>query len=270
MNRLVITLSLLISLFVSAAQANTFDHSVWNELLANHVSPTASGHNTVVDYKGMAGDREQLQAYLDQLATVQRKAFEGWPKDTQLAFLINVYNAWTVELILTAYPDLESIKDLGNIFVSAWKKDIVKLFDETWSLDNIEHDMIRGSGNYGDPRIHFAVNCASIGCPALRAEAYRGPDLEQQLQAQTKQFLADTSRNVLRGDTLYVSSIFKWYGEDFDKGWRGADNLVEFFVLYQQDMNLTDADVDKLTSEDITIKFLDYDWRLNDMRATDR
>jgi hypothetical protein len=162
-----------------------------------------------------------------------------------------------VELILTGYPDIESIKDLGSLFQSPWKKRFIPLLGETRTLDDIEHILIRGSGRYVEPRIHFAVNCASIGCPALRPEAYVAARLDDQVEEATRNFLADRTRNRLEDDTLYVSSIFKWYREDFEKGWRGATTLNGFIALYQQPLALGE-NADKLD-----IEFLDYDWRLN-------
>lgn len=118
------------------------------------------------------------------MSRVDQLEFDQWSTRQQLAFLINAYNAWTVELILEKWPDIDSIKDLGGIFSSPWRKEFISLLGEKRSLDNIEHDLIRGSGRYQDPRIHFAVNCASIGCPALRAEAYTGAKINQQLDQQ--------------------------------------------------------------------------------------
>lgn len=102
------------------------------------------------------------------------------------------------------------------------------LLGKTRSLDDIEHGLIRGNGKYNDPRIHFAVNCASIGCPALREEAYNATDLESQLQEQTVRFLSDMTRNIAQDNTLSVSSIFKWYGDDFEQGFKGANTLQQF------------------------------------------
>ena len=106
------------------------------------------------------------------------------------------------------------------------------LLGKTRSLDDIEHGLIRGSGKYNDPRIHFAVNCASIGCPALREEAYTATDLESQLQEQTVRFMSDMTRNIAQDNTLSVSSIFKWYGDDFEQGFKGAYTLQQFFMQY--------------------------------------
>jgi hypothetical protein len=134
---------------------------------------------------------------------------------------------------------------------------------EKRSLDDIEHGLIRGSGRYNDPRIHFAVNCASIGCPALRNQAYRGDILEAQLEEATVLFLSDKSRNRLSEGSLQISSIFKWYREDFERGWRGAATLPQFLALYKDSLGLGDAETDELASGNITIAFLDYDWKLN-------
>jgi hypothetical protein len=246
-----------------SADAASFDHSQWDTLLKNNVEVHEGGKTTKVDYQAMAKERQVLTGYLDQLAKISREQFDSWPKDDQLAFLINAYNAWTVELILTKYPDLESIKDLGTLFQSPWKKAFAFLLGEKRSLNDIEHGLIRGSGRYNEPRIHFAVNCASIGCPALRNQAYRGDILEKQLEEATTLFLSDKSRNRLSDGELLVSSIFKWYREDFERGWRGAADLPQFLALYKDSLGLGDAETGKLTSGNIAIGFLAYDWKLN-------
>lgn len=244
--------------------ATTINHDSWITLLDTHVYTIAGDSSTSVDYTGFARDRDALRAYLAALSAVTPDDFDTWSKDEQLAFLINAYNAWTVELILTRYPDLESIRELGSLLRSPWKQDIAPVLGKTRSLDDIEHNLIRGSDRYNEPRIHFAVNCASIGCPALRAEAYTARHLEQQLEAQTRQFLGDRSRNRLRGDMLELSSIFKWYRDDFGQGWKGQQELVDFLEHYAATLDLTAGEVARLRSGAITLKFLDYNWRLND------
>ena len=245
--------------------AETFDHSEWDKLTKAHVVEIRGGVATEVDYRSFKKNDRALSAYLKQLASVSRAQFDGLSKSEQLAFLINAYNAWTVELILTEYPNLDSIKDLGGFLSSPWKKEFVPLFGGEVSLDHIEHELIRGSGRYNDPRIHFAVNCASVGCPALRAEAYVGDRLDQQLETQTKAFLKDRTRNRLQKKEIEVSSIFKWYQDDFEQGWRGADSLEAFLALYSHSLGLDQATEKRLKSGKIDIEFLDYDWRLNDI-----
>jgi len=246
-----------------SAQAAGFDHSDWNALLKKHVEPIRDGLATQVDYAGMAADGAQLKRYLAATSIVSRRTFDAWSRGRQLAFLINVYNARTVELILSVYPDIESIKDLGSLFRSPWKMRFIPLLGKTRTLDDIEHGLIRGSARYNDPRVHFALNCASIGCPALRPDAYTAEHLDAQLEDAARRFLSDRTRNRLEGDTLMVSSIFKWYREDFAKGWRGATSLGRFLSLYHQSLDLDKRTVNRLVSDDFDIEFLDYDWRLN-------
>lgn len=243
--------------------ANPVDHSAWDELLKENVKSGNGGQSTTVDYQGMQNEQKKLDAYLASLAAITPKTFDGMKQSDQLALLINAYNAWTVKLILTEWPDLDSIKDLGSLFSSPWKKEFVKLLGKTRSLDDIEHKLIRGSDRYNDPRIHFAVNCASIGCPALRAEAYVGARLDQQLNKQTRLFLLDHSRNRVSGDELELSSIFKWYGEDFEKGWKGYHRLEDFLLAYGTELGLSDSLIKELKNGDAEINYLDYDWHLN-------
>ena len=125
------------------------------------------------------------------------------------------------------------------------------------------HGLIRGSGRYHDPRIHFAVDCASIGCPALRAEAYDGNRLDLQLNQQTTLFLQDRSRNQVTKTTIRLSSIFKWYREDFEKGWQGFARLEDFLLAHADDLGISLSIAQKLKNGNINIEFMNYDWRLN-------
>lgn len=250
----------LLMLSLPAFSADEPSHTAWTVLLKDCVVTLGDGGATAADYDCFDQKQSALKSYLDELSSVTPDAFASLPKESQLAFLINAYNAWTVELILSEWPDLESIRDLGNLFRSPWKKKIVRLFGQELSLDDVEHGRIREKGVYDDPRIHFAVNCASIGCPALREEAYTGTELETQLEQQTHRFLGDRSRNRLQQNTLEVSSIFKWYRDDFEAGWRGTSSLPEFFARYAVAL---DATPQALTSESLEIDFLSYDWALN-------
>lgn len=254
-------------------------HEPFSALLSEHVKTIDNGASTQVDYHGFKQDRERLTQYLNSLAKVEKSTFDGWSKADQLAFLINAYNAYTVELIFTEFPDIDSIRDLGSFFSSPWKKEIAPLLGKTRTLDEIEHELIRGQNKttegYNEPRIHFAVNCASIGCPALREEAYVGARLDSQLDAQTKRFLADTSRNRMDGNTLKLSKIFDWYSEDFEKNtnrksesWQGiknvnTENLSQFLLLYKDALNLSSQQVSVLEQDNAELEFLDYNWALN-------
>lgn len=248
-------------------QAANFSHDAWNQLLGEYVTPIREGQASVVDYAGMQESRLRLQSYTESLSAVSQSQFDQWPAQEQLAFLINAYNAWTVELVLSGYPDIESIKDLGGILRSPWSKSFIPLLGSSRSLDDIEHRMIRGSDRYNDPRIHFAVNCASIGCPSLRPEAYAGDRLDSQLQDQLQLFLSDRTRNRLEQGTLMVSAIFKWYGEDFEKAGSGVESLQHFFAGQGAALGLSNEEIAQLEAGKIAIDYLDYDWRLNDLRS---
>lgn len=245
-------------------------HSTFDNLLGKYVTPISNGASTQVNYDGFKKERNTLNEYLARLSKVEQSTFDAWGKDKQLAFLINAYNAYTIELILTEYPDIDSIRDLGSFFSSPWKKEIAPLLGETRTLDEIEHELIRGTNQatktFNEPRIHFAVNCASVGCPALREEAYTADKLDSQLEAQTKRFLADTSRNKMSDDTLYLSKIFDWYSEDFEGKngeWRDTSTLNEFILLYKDAMQLTEAQVSALKNDTADVEYLNYDWALN-------
>jgi len=251
----------------SAIPANaSFDHThgAWNPLLAANVHWNAAGTATTVDYAGFVRDRKSLAIYMQALASVSEEEFRRWPLAERQAFLINAYNAGTVTLVLTRYPGLETIKEIGGLFGSPWKQDALVLLGKQRTLDNVEHTLLRGARDYADPRIHFAVNCASIGCPALRPEAYVGAKLAQQLDDQTRRFLRDRSRN--RNDPragLRVSRIFDWYGSDFETH---AGGVGAFLARYPIELGLDRTTAQRLISGAEAVGFTPYDWRLNGKR----
>lgn len=256
-------LVLILALLSPGSLLADFDHGDWGNLLEQHVVEINEGRATQVDYAGMLAAREELRGYLADVASIDRESFESWDHASQLAFLINVYNAWTVELILTEYPNLDSIKDIGFLFSSPWRQEIVSLFGEQVSLDDIEHGMIRGWDRYQEPRIHFAVNCAAIGCPSLRPEAYESERLEQQLEENTRLFLSDRTRNYYSSGRIYISSIFKWYREDFEQGWLGVNSVAEFLQRYSDVLELDEGVEERLNEGQLRIRYSRYDWKLN-------
>lgn len=263
-------LALGLSWFAPPLVAQSFDHqhAAWTALLKKHVVVLEGGKASQVRYAGMATDRAALQGYLTSLSAVKTSTFDAFTKPQQMAFLINAYNAYTVELILTRYPQLASIKDLGSLLQSPWKKEFVPLLGKTMSLDGIEHGLLRARGRYDDPRIHFAVNCASIGCPALREEAFVAERLDAQLEEQTRRFMSDRNRNRWNADKqrLEVSKIFDWYGEDFRLGHKGFTSLAAFCARYADVLADAPADRDRIRAMTAPIAFLDYDWKLNDAK----
>jgi len=256
--------------FLAAPAPAQFGHELWQNLLERHVRWVDSGHATVVDYAGLERERESLDRYLAQLSEVSPTAFATWASAERLAFLLNAYNAFTVQLVLTRYPHLRSIKELGTWLRTPWQNPFAPLLGKRRSLDDIEHGLIRGSPDYRDPRVHFALNCASVGCPALRNEAYRGAILDRQLEDQAHRFLSDRRRNRLVHGRLEVSPIFRWYREDFERGFRGTTNLATFLAAYAEDLGLSAEQAEALRSGKLKITFGDYDWRLNDDQERDR
>lgn len=252
--------------FWSGVALAAFDHrhAAWDALVKKHVFPIDNGVATQVHYAAFKRDRAALKTYLDALSAVPQSEFNSWSKPEQLAFLINAYNAFTVELILTRYPDLESIQDFGKFFNNPWKKKFFNLFGKPATLDEVEHGLIRAEGVYDDPRIHMAVNCASIGCPALRNEAFVAQRLDEQLEDGVRRFLSDRSRNRLNRGVLEVSKIFDWYGKDFTKGFRGARTVETFLAAYAPQLSDKTDEQQRIREAKARLKFLDYDWALND------
>jgi hypothetical protein len=255
------------SLCAAANAAELFDqsHQKWTAVLASSVKWNSAGSASSVDYASLKANHTQLDQYTTTLSQVSEAQFNGFNKLQRRAFLINAYNAFTLQLVLTKYPDLTSIKELGSVFSSPWKKAFVPLLGQTRSLDDIEQTLLRGAAEFDDPRIHFAVNCASIGCPALRPEAFVAARLDAQLLDQTQRFLRDRSRNRYNkaGQILELSMIFKWYSGDFERGFLGAKNVAEFVSSYAGSIGLTPAQLAQLKSGDIDIDYTDYSWKLN-------
>jgi hypothetical protein len=227
----------------AAAAGADVDNGIYGDLLGKYV------RQGVVDYAGLKADEARLDAYLKLLEETDTASLSA---KEQLAFYINAYNAWTLKLILGGYPGVKSIKELGSFLKSPWKKKIVRVDKRVISLDEVEHGILRP--RFKDPRIHFAVNCASKSCPPLLSEPYRGATIDRQLDDATRAFLNDPKQNYLEGGILYVSSIFKWYSEDFN------DDVVGFFLKYAEgDLKKTLAEGADL----IQVRYLDYDWSLN-------
>lgn len=258
-------LALLLLLASGLAHAFDHQHTALSALLERHVAWNTEGTASAVDYAGLRQERTALEAYLQTLSAVTQGQYDQWSKDRQLAFLINAYNAWTLALIVDADPEPASIRDLGSWLRSPWKRSFIPLLGETRSLDDVEHGLIRGASDYTELRIHFAVNCASIGCPALRPEAYRAEDLDAQLEDQTRRFLRDRTRNRYDAatQTLQLSKIFDWYAGDFERPFRGGASLAQFLLHYAGELGLDAAARQALAAGALEIDFLDYDWRLN-------
>ena len=245
--------------FSGISFAQTFDHShkAWDALLKKNVVLVDGGKASQTRYAGLAKDRMALRGYLDSLSSVREENFNAWSKPQRMAFLINAYNAFTAEKVQTRYPDLKSIWDFGKLFGNPFKDEFFILLGRKFSLDRIEHETLRKPGSYDEPRVHFAVNCASIGCPMLREEAYLAERLEAQLEQQAVRFLSDATRNRYANGRLEVSRIFDWYKQDF-----GARE--QYFARYAR-LLAADPEPQRIVAEGrAALAFLEYDWTLND------
>ena len=222
------------------------DHSEFDRLLKKHVNEIGR-----VDYTGFAEDRRELDSYLNRLSS--NPPSKRWEETDQIAYWINAYNAFTIELILEHYP-LESIRDIGSsvqipFINSPWDIKFIKIGDQELDLNDIEHSILRE--RFNEPRIHFAINCASNSCPVLRREAYTGKMLIEQLEEQTVQFINDPSKNLLGSSYIRISRIFNWFRSDFKE----AGTVIDFVNRYSEVEIKPNA----------KIRYLDYDWGLNEL-----
>jgi hypothetical protein len=273
-----VSLIALLAHFAASSAIAQFDHehAAWTALLKKHVVLVDGEKASRVRYAGFQQDRAALRNYLGTLSKVPQQKFDGWNKAQQMAFLINAYNGYTVEKILTRYPDIKSIWDFGRIFGNPFKDRFFTLLGRESYLDRIEHEILRKPGAYDEPRVHYAVNCAAIGCPMLREEAYVASRLDAQLEEQARRFLSDRSRNRYRAETgrLEVSKIFDWFKEDWTSGYRGLDGKTDPVLTREQYLAgyaaLLAADRPEhrkaIEDQKATLHFLDYDWALNDAK----
>ena len=209
-------------------------HKNWEELLQDHV--TAAGN---VNYKAFANNAD-FKAYLNVLSTNPPQ--ENWTREDVLAYWINAYNAFTIQLIVDNYP-IQSIKDIKT----PWDHRFIKIGPKWYTLNDIEHKILR---KMDEPRIHFAINCASVSCPRLLNAAFTPDTLDEQLTNVTRDFLNDETRNTISENQLRISKIFRWFGKDFKKN----GSLIDFLNLYSE---IPIADSAK-------VSFMDYDWNLNE------
>jgi len=219
------------------------DHTTWSQLLQKHVK--ADG---LVDYRGFQEDAELLQSYLDLIS--KQAPAKSWSEEEKIAYWINVYNAYTVKVIADNYP-LNSIRELHKVpgVATIWHEEFFKIGDQPMSLNRIEHGILRVE--FDEPRIHFAINCASMSCPVLRAEAYVADRLDAQLTEQAKLFLHQPLRNQIDQNPVKLSAIFSWFEGDFTKN----GTLIEFLNPFLEEK--------KQISKDAKIEYLEYDWSIN-------
>lgn len=230
-----------LSLFFTLSLSAQVDHAPFNELLKKHVS--SSGN---VNYKGFIADKRQLETYLGSLS--KEWPLDKWSKNEQLSFWINAYNAFTIKAIIDHYP----VKSITHIKVpsaeNVWKATFFSIGGKKTSLDQIENKILRVE--FDEPRMHFAINCASISCPVLRNEAYRADRLDVQLTEQTERFFKDSTKNQISSTSPALSSIFDWFKSDFTK----HGTLIDFINRYSTTK----------ISNSAKISYMEYNWNLNE------
>lgn len=233
------------------------DHSVWDTLLKTYVKPDSTGLNRV-DYAAFkAGGQGKLKTYIAGLQKVDPKTLD---RPEQFALLANLYNAKTIDIVLDHYP-VASIKDIslgGGLFAALkggpWKAEVLTLAGTGLSLDDIEHGILRAV--FKDPRVHYAVNCASIGCPNLQAEAFTGAKLQAQLDAGARAYVNHPRGINVTSDGVYASSIYRWFKEDFGNSDAGVLAHVRKYAA---------APLAAKLKGKTAIDGNNYDWKLNDV-----
>jgi hypothetical protein len=232
--------------------------------------------NGLVNYEGLKENPEHLDAFTGQLADLDRTTYEACTTNQKIAFWINAYNGLTLKLIVGHYPIESSVlrsvvypKNSIMQIPGRWTKVTFEVMGKPMTLDGIEDGVLRAQ--FDEPRIHMALVCSALSCPPLRREPYTGQKLDEQLDDQARKFLANRNRFRIDRDSrmVYLSSIFKWFGEDFvarygrggPPGLHGEKTraVINFITRY-----VSDSDAKFLSSGDYEIKYLDYDWTLNE------
>lgn len=228
---------------------NDIDHSAWDALLQKYVD-----RDGYVDYAAWqkSRDRTALQSYLAHLGRASSRIPAS--REARLAFWINAYNATTVEGILRVYPTTSIRRHTARVAgYNIWKDLLLRVDDRTYSLDAMEHQVLRKTG---EPRIHFAIVCASVGCPRLLAEAYTAEKLEAQLAANARDFFSRPKHFRHQRGSIAVSAILDWFDDDF-----GPSNVARFRSLAAY----LPEDARRIATDPRTrVQYLEYDWSLND------
>jgi len=226
--------------FMSVSKKQPQHVSTYDALLKKHVSSTGQ-----VNYAGFKKDEAQLDKYLTYLS--ETSPANSWSADKKKAFWINAYNAYTIKLILDN-PQVKSIKSINESGDGPWKKEFAKVGGNMYTLDHIEHTILRPTFN--DPRIHVGVNCASISCPKLANYAFTEANINGRLESLMRTFINDDSRNKIARNKVEISEIFNWFKDDFTNN----GSVIDYLNRY--------ADVE--INQDASISYLNYNWQLND------
>ena len=214
--------------------AQEFDYKNYGQFLKKYVS-----ENGNVNYDKVNSNKPELELIVNQF--IKNIPSTNWSKNDKMAYYINLYNVFTIKTIIDNYP-VKSIKDINNV----WDNDFILLGKKMYSLGDIEHKILR---KMGDPRVHFAINCASFSCPKINNDVYLDNKLDKQLDAAAREFINDNTKNVITKNELKLSNIFNWFADDF----KTQGTIIDFLNEYSK------TKIDKKAK----IKFLEYNWALN-------
>jgi len=235
----ILTILSIFALTLSIALSPRADHSIWNKLLKENV--TLSGK---VNYKNLKINKNSVSSYLQELKN--HTPGTDWTKEESMAYYINLYNAYTIQFIITKYP-VSSPKDVNYSGKDIWKLRLVKMGKKTMSLNDVE-SILKG---YGDARIHFAINCGAISCPRLMNKAWEAKTLDADLTRMTQLFINDPSSNIIKEKKIKISKIFEWYSIEFKTS---KTTLIDFINTYSKTQ----------ISPKAKIEYLPYNWSLNE------
>lgn len=267
----VLLLAVLMPWSTAAADPSAYSTRDLASLLGTHVNEQG-----LVDYAALKTDRALLHRYVQQVADLDPDTVAGWAEHDQFAFWMNTYNALTLLAVVDHYP-VKSIKDIGSLWTSVWDKLHFTVLGTDYTLNQIEHDVLRP--RFRDPRLHMAINCASVGCPPLGREPLDGDRLDEQFAALTRRFLQRPTnfRFDARRNRVYLSAIFKWFGEDFVPQYQDRRVWLDLDAAEAAALNFVLPHLDKRDRELLSdpsrqprVKYLPYDWALNRQMETTR
>jgi hypothetical protein len=242
----------------TVASTTPFSYEDYDTVLKTYVNNIG-----LVDYSSLQANRQLLAQFNAAVGALTPETYQSWSENEQIAFLINAYNSFTLQSIIDQNPLKKSIRDIPGV----WEGRKFQLAGQSKTLDDIEHKTLRV--DFNEPRIHVALVCAAISCPPLRNEAYTPENLDAQLDDQVRRFIASSQgfRLERQKNRVYLSSIFKWYGQDWQKSYgvdgKFAGNAKERAVLNFLSQYLDGQDKLYLEQGGYQISYLDYDWSLN-------
>ena len=234
----------------AGAAGACLDREAWGRVLSAHTAQVKDVAGVRVDYAALRHSADWSRVLASLVAC---RPEELRTRKQRLAFWIDAYNALAIDVVVRHYP-LKSIRDVGSLLRPVWKREAGTIGGRAYSLDEIEHAILRP---LGEPRIHAAIVCASLSCPPLRREPFHPDRLEAQLDDQLRAFLADPRKGArLEGDTLWLSRIFDWFADDF----AAAGGVLAFVRPHLP------SEIRERLPAAPRLRFLDYDWGLNDLR----